>query len=161
EKTARFSMLETLAAHADELMEQLLEDIQPPGEKGFDDLAKKLREGLAGPELFGSATGPNAWLGLLKALRPRPPAIAAPAKRLGVKSGQAVAYVLKTINSAHGGKMSVARVLSGKIGDGANLSNFDGQGGRVAAVFKLTGQNSEKRGAAEAGETVALGKLDH
>jgi elongation factor G len=37
----------------------------------------------------------------------------------------------------------------------------DGQTGRVAAVFKLMGQNSEKRGAAEAGETVALGKLDH
>src|SRR5262249_47316593 len=30
EKTARFSMLETLADHDDELMEQLLEDIQPP-----------------------------------------------------------------------------------------------------------------------------------
>src|SRR6202022_394801 len=33
--------------------------------------------------------------------------------------------------------------------------------GRVAGVFKLMGQNTEKRGAAQAGETVALGKLDH
>ena len=32
-------MLETLADHDDELMEQLLEDIQPPRDKVFDDLA--------------------------------------------------------------------------------------------------------------------------
>ncbi len=49
EKTARFSMLETLADHDDELMEQLLEDIQPPRDKVFDDLSKELREGLVLP----------------------------------------------------------------------------------------------------------------
>src|SRR5262249_17200843 len=54
EKTARFSMLETLADHDDELMEQLLEDIQPPRDKVFDDLAKELREGLVCPMLMGS-----------------------------------------------------------------------------------------------------------
>ena len=42
-------MLETLADHDDELMEQLLEDIQPPRDKVFDDLAKELREGLVCP----------------------------------------------------------------------------------------------------------------
>src|SRR5438132_6901898 len=36
EKTARFSMLETLADHDDELMEQLLGDIQPPTDKVFE-----------------------------------------------------------------------------------------------------------------------------
>src|SRR5215472_15354185 len=46
EKTARFSMLETLADHDDELMEQLLEDVQPPRDKVFDDLSKELREGV-------------------------------------------------------------------------------------------------------------------
>ncbi|HEV7982671.1 MAG TPA: GTP-binding protein, partial [Xanthobacteraceae bacterium] len=45
-KDARFSMLETLADHDDELMEQLLEDIPPPRDKIFDDLAKELRDGL-------------------------------------------------------------------------------------------------------------------
>ena len=69
--------------------------------------------------------------------------------------------MLKTINTAHGGKMSAVRVLSGKIGDGANLMNAEGQVARVAAVFKLMGQQTEKRGAAEAGDTVAFGKLDH
>ena len=160
EKTARFSMLETLADHDDELMEQLLEDIQPPRDKVFDDLSKELREGLVCPVLFGSATRTNGVLRLMKALRHETPGVADTAKRLGVKSGQSVGYVLKTINTAHGGKMSVVRVLAGKIGDGANITTADGQTGRVAAVFKLMGQTSEKRGAAEAGETVALGKLD-
>ena len=55
EKTARFSMLETLADHDDELMEQLLEDIQPPRDKVFDDLAKELRDGsgLPGADRLG------------------------------------------------------------------------------------------------------------
>jgi elongation factor G len=55
EKTARFSMLETLADHDDELMEQLLEDIQPPRDKVFDDLTRELREGLVCPVLMGTA----------------------------------------------------------------------------------------------------------
>jgi elongation factor G len=160
EKTARFSMLETLADHDDELMEQLLEDVQPPRDKVFDDLAKELREGLVCPVLLGVAARTNGVLRLMKALRHEAPGVAETAQRLGVKPGSTVAYVLKTINTSHGGKMSVARVLSGKIGDGAHLITPDGDAGRVAAVFKLMGQQSEKRGPAEAGDTVALGKLD-
>src|SRR5919197_2632637 len=114
EKTARFSMLETLADHDDELMEQLLEDIQPPRDKVFDDLSKELREGLVCPVLLGSATRTNGVLRLMKALRHESPGIAETAKRLGVKAGSdAVALVLKTLHTSHGGKMSVARVLSG------------------------------------------------
>jgi elongation factor G len=161
EKTARFSMLETLADHDDELMEQLLEDVQPPRDKIFDDLSKELRDSLVCPVLLGSAPRTNGVLRLMKALRHEAPGIAETAKRLGVKPGGSVAYVLKTINTSHGGKMSVARVLSGKIGDGAHLVTPESDAGRVAAVFKLVGQHSEKRGPAEAGDTVALGKLDH
>jgi elongation factor G len=142
-------------------MEQLLEDVQPPRDKVFDDLSKELREGLVCPVLLGSATRTNGVLRLMKALRHESPGVAETAKRLGVRGGSTVAYVLKTINTAHGGKMSAVRVLSGKVGDGANLVTPEGDAGRVAAVFKLMGQHSEKRGAAEAGDTVALGKLDH
>ncbi|HLN10997.1 MAG TPA: GTP-binding protein, partial [Xanthobacteraceae bacterium] len=53
EKEARFSMLEKLADHDDELMEQLLEDIPPPRDKVFDDLAKELRDGIICPVLIG------------------------------------------------------------------------------------------------------------
>ena len=161
EKTARFSMLETLADHDDELMEQLLEDIQPPRDKVFDDLTRELREGLVCPVLMGTAARANGVLRLMKALRHESPGIAETAKRLGVKGGsEAVAYVLKTLNTTHGGKMSVARVLSGQIGDGATLLSSDDEAGRVAGVFKLVGQTTEKRGPATVGETVAFAKLD-
>src|SRR5262245_16453989 len=110
EKTARFSMLETLADHDDELMEQLLEDVQPPRDKVFDDLAKELRDGLVCPVLLGSATRTNGVLRLMKALRHEAPGVAETAKRLGLKAGNdAVAYVLKTLHTSHGGKMSIAR----------------------------------------------------
>jgi elongation factor G len=161
EKTARFSMLETLADHDDELMEQLLEDIQPPRDKVFDDLTHELREGLVCPVLMGTAARANGVLRLLKAVRHESPGIAETAKRLGVKGGsEAVAYVLKTLNTTHGGKMSVARVLAGQIGDGTTLLSGDDEVGRVAGVFKLVGQTTEKRGPAMVGETVAFAKLD-
>ncbi len=162
EKTARFSMLETLADHDDELMEQLLEDIPPPRDKVFDDLARELREGLVCPVLLGSATRTNGVLRLMKALRHEAPNVEATIKRLGVNGGsESVAYVLKTFNTAHGGKMSVARVLAGQIGDSTTLSSLEREVGRVAGTFKLAGQHTEKRAAAPVGETVALAKLDY
>jgi elongation factor G len=162
EKTARFSMLETLADHDDELMEQLLEDIPPPRDKVFDDLAKELRDGLVCPVLLGSATRTNGVLRLMKALRHEAPNVEVTVKRLGIKAGsEAVAYALKTLNTAHGGKMSVVRVLAGQIGDGATLQSPEREVGRVAGTFKLMGQNTEKRGPAAVGETVALAKLDY
>jgi len=161
EKTARFSMLETLADHDDELMEQLLEDIQPPRDKVFDDLTRELREGLVCPVLMGTATRANGVLRLLKALRHESPGAAETAKRLGVKSGSdAVAYVLKTQNTTHGGRLSIVRMLVGQAGDGATFLSPDGDVGRVAGVFKLFGQSNEKRGPANAGETVAFAKLE-
>jgi len=159
-KEARFSMLEKLADHDDALMEQLLEDIPPPRDKVFDDLAKELREGLAVPVLLGVASRTNGVLRLLKALRHESPNVESTAKRLGVSGEEAVAYVLKTFNTAHAGKMSVVRVLAGQVGDGVTLSSPEHEAGRVSGTFKMLGQATEKRGPASAGETVALGKLD-
>jgi len=162
EKTARFSMLETLADHDDELMTQLLEDIQPPRDKVFDDLAHELREGLVCPVLMGIATRSNGVLRLLKALRHESPGVEATAQRLCVKAGgDAVALVMKTFHTAHGGKMSIARMLSGQAGDGTTFNTPEREAGRVSAVFKVVGQHFEKRAQAAAGDTVAFGKLDH
>jgi elongation factor G len=162
EKDARFTMLETLADHDDELMEQLLEDIPPPRDKIFDDLTKELRDGLVCPVLVGTATRTNGVLRLLKALRHEAPTLEKTIKRLGLKAANdPVVNVIKTFHTAHGGKMSVVRVLNGQVGDGITFTTPEREAGRVAGVFKLLGQGSEKRGPAQAGETVALGKLDH
>jgi elongation factor G len=123
-----------------------------------------LREGLVCPVLMGTAARANGVLRLLKALRHESPGIAETAKRLGMKAGQgnqdAVGYVLKTLNTAHGGKMSVVRMLAGQAGDGTTFLTGDDEAGRVAGVFKLVGQSTEKRGPASVGETVAFAKLE-
>jgi elongation factor G len=161
EKEARFSMLEKLADHDDALMEQLLEDIQPPRDAVFDDLARELREGLICPVLLGCASRENGVLRLLKALRHEAPGIAETAKRLGVPASKdALGYVLKTVHLQHGGKLSLTRLLSGHLDDGATLQSASGGAGRISAILGVSGAHDSKRAAAEAGDTVALAKVD-
>jgi elongation factor G len=161
EKEARFSMLEKLADHDDALMEQLLEDIQPPRDAVFDDLARELREGLICPVLLGCAIRENGVLRLLKALRHEAPGIAETAKRLGVPATRdALGYVLKTVHLQHGGKLSLTRLLSGRLDDGATLQSSSGGTGRISAILGVNGAHDSKRAAAEAGDTVALAKVD-
>jgi len=161
EKDARFTMLERLADHDDALMEQLLEDIPPPRDRVFDDLAKELAEGMICPVLIGSATRTNGVFRLLKALRHEAPDVTDTRARLGLSADEPTALVMKTLHTAHGGKLSVVRVLNGPIADGTTLIGSQGEADRVSGVFKITGTASEKRGAANEGETVALGKVDH
>jgi elongation factor G len=165
EKEARFSMLEKLADHDDALMEQLLEDIPPPRDAVFDDLARELREGLICPVLLGSALRENGVLRLMKALRHEAPDVSETAKRLGASSSKttskdALAYVFKTLHLQHGGKLSLTRVLAGHLDDGAALQSSSGETGRVSGILSVNCAHDSKRASAEAGETVALGKLD-
>ena len=161
EKEARFSMLEKLADHDDSLMEQLLEDIPPPRDAVFDDLARELRDGLICPVLLGSALRENGVLRLMKALRHEAPGIAETAKRFGVtETKEALGYVFKTLHLQHGGKLSLTRVLSGHLDDGATLHAASGEAARVSGILAATGAYESKRAAAEAGDTVALGKLE-
>ncbi|WP_213287996.1 elongation factor G [Bradyrhizobium sp. sGM-13] len=161
EKEARFSMLEKLADHDDALMEQLLEDIQPPRDAVFDDLARELREGLICPVLLGAASRENGVLRLMKALRHESPGVVETAKRLGASSQkEALAYVFKTLHLQHGGKLSLTRLLAGHLDDGATLQSSFGEAGRVSGILAVNGAYDTKRPSAEAGDTVALGKLD-
>lgn len=161
EKEARFSMLETLADHDDELMETLLSDLEPPRDRVFDDLGRELAAGQVVPVLFGAALQTNGVLRLLKTLRHDVPTVAAVADRLGAEPGEPVAQVMKTIHTAHGGKISVARVLSGTLTEGAVLTGAAGVAERTSGLFRLFGPGVEKLREARAGDTVALGKLDH
>jgi elongation factor G len=161
ETEERFHMLETLADYDDQLMEQLLSEIDPPRDRVFDDLVIEMREGKICPVLIGSAEHGHGVGRLLKAIRHEAPDIADTRVRLGVaENGDAVVQVLKTLHTSHGGKLSIARVLSGSVADSAELTGAAGAAGRVAGVFRVFGQQAQKRDAAKAGETVGLGKLD-
>jgi elongation factor G len=159
EKQARFSMLEKLADYDDELMEQLLEDVLPPRDKVFDDLSKDFREGLICPVLMGSAEHGNGVFRLLKALRHETPFVESTAKRLGVEKEPACVFVAKTFHTAHGGKLSLARVLTGSFADGATVYG-GGEEDRISGIFSVMGQEPTKRDEAKAGDTVAFGRLD-
>lgn len=160
EKSQRFAMLEKLADHDDELMEQLLSDMEPPRDRVFADLARDLAEGHITPVLFGSAEHGTGIERLLKALRHEAPGIAATVKRLGLTAGGTVVQVLKTFHTAHGGKLSLSRVLAGEVADGSVLHGAAGQDSRVAGTFSLMGPSPVKLAKAVAGDTVALGRLE-
>jgi elongation factor G len=162
EKEARFAMLERLADYDDELLEQLLNDMEPPRDRVFADLTREVGEGLITPVLFGSAENGNGILRLLKALRHEAPGVEATGKRLGLDTGKAgsVAQVIKTFHTPHGGKLSLVRVLAGELSDGSILHGARGQDARVAGVFQLMGQEPRKVASTRAGETVALGRLE-
>ena len=157
---ARFSMLETLADHDDALMEQLLEEIEPPRDAIFDDLAADLRNGVVTPVLIGSAEKGNGVLRLLKAIRHDAPDMSATRHRLGAGESDTQLQVMKTIHTAHGGKLSVSRVLSGEVADAMELMSSGGGTGKVSGIYHMLGKDQAKATSAAEGETVALGKLD-
>jgi len=152
-------MLEQLADYDDDLMEQLLEDIEPPRDRVFDDLSKELREGAICPVLIGSAEHGHGILRLLKALRHEAPSVDQATERLGVADWPSALAIVKTLHTTHGGKLSLTRVLRGEIAEGQIVHSPEGED-RVAGVFSLTGQEPAKRGPAKTGETVALGRLE-
>lgn len=162
EVEARFSMLETLADYDDSLMEQLLDEIEPPSDQVFDDLVAETRAGQICPVFIGSAVNGNGILRLLKALRHEAPGIVETRERLGIddSSSETLLHVMKTLHTNHGGKMSISRVLTGAISEGDVLANAGGTNDRVSSLFSVFGQQASKTGTAGAGETVALGKVD-
>jgi elongation factor G len=160
-KQARYSMLERLADYDDNLMEELISDIDPPRDQIFDDLAIELRQGLVVPVLIGAAERGNGVTRLLKALRHESPAIAATRKRLGVAAeGPPIAQVMRTIHTAHGGKLSLARVLRGAFNDGATIVSSTGGEERIGGLSRLMGASSSKQPRVEEGDTAAFGRLD-
>ena len=154
---ARYTMLETLADFDDHLMEELLEDINPPADEVYQDLARDLREGLIVPVFLGEAQADHGTKRLMKALRHEIPSFEATCARIGVDTAGAgpLAQVLKTVHAQHTGKLSVARVYRGRIAEGDNLN-----GDRVAGVYSLFGDKTEKLAKAGPGDVVAFGRMD-
>jgi elongation factor G len=157
ERVTRAGLIEKLADFDDKLLEQLLEDVQPSKEEIYGHLTRDLRGDLIVPVFLGSALQDHGVRRLWKALRHETPAVADTAKRLGLPEGgkDTVAQVIKTYHAPHSGKLSLVRVWSGTITDGMSLN-----GVRVAGILRLTGAHQEKLAAAQAGEVVALARME-
>ena len=153
---ARTQMLEMLADHDDELLEQLLMDETPSPEKIFEDLARETGESLGVPLLFGSAISSWGVRRLLKALRHEAPGPDASATRLGVTDPSL--YVFKVVHGSIG-RLVMARAVGGTIAEGSDLKTTDGDV-RIGAMFKVQGEKTQKITEAKKGDVVALAKLD-
>src|SRR6476660_5177072 len=125
---ARTHMLEQLADHDDELLEQLLMDETPTPQKVFQDLARETGESLGVSVLFGSAISSWGVRRLLKALRHEAPGSETAANRLGVADP-----ALYTFKILHGsiGRLALARALGGSIREGSDMKTDDGEHSRV------------------------------
>ena len=158
ETDARFYMLEQLSSYDDVLLEQLLSEVNPEREVVFCDLAKEMADCLIAPVLFGSAANGAGMGRLLKAFRHEAPEPEAAAARLGGEGSSA--YVFKTTHAGQAGKLALTRVLAGKLADGAELTLPDGEKGRASGLFHMVGATTRKIASAEAGDVVAIGKVE-
>ena len=154
---ARTHMLEQLADHDDELLEQLLMDQAPTPEKVFQDLARETGESLGVSVLFGSANSSWGVRRLLKALRHEAPGAQSTADRLGVTDP--AMYVFKIIHGSIG-RLALSRVLGGHIAEGSDLKTEDGEHARVGSLFKVQGEKTQKVGEGRDGDVVAVAKVD-
>lgn len=152
----RFQMLETLADFHDDLMEELLEDVDPPSDEVFTDLAMDLRDGRIMPVMMGCATQGFGLKRLMKALRHEMPGFDLASQRMTPKKSREIAaYILKTRHLPHLGKLSFARVLKGCVTEGLHI---DGQ--KVGGVLKVSGTDLKKATVAEAGDLIAISRLE-
>jgi len=157
EVEARTHMLEQLADHDDELLEQLLMDQQPPREKVLQDLARETGDNLGVSVLFGSASSSWGVRRLLKAMRHEVPAPQGAADRLGVSDPSL--YVFKIIHGSIG-RLALSRVLGGRVAEGSDLRAEGGDHARVGSLFKVQGEKTAKVSEARDGDVVAVAKID-
>ena len=154
---ARYDMLEKLADFDDSLMEQLLEDVDPEQGDAYDHLASITRDGHVVPILIGAAEQESGVNRLLKAMRHEVPSASVAAERAGIDlgAGDPLIQILKSYNTQHGGKLSVARIWRGSLADGTTLGSE-----RVSGLFRIMGQQTEKLAEAVVGDIVGLGRLE-
>src|SRR5438270_1322841 len=156
ERATRTGLIEKLADFDDTLLEQLLEEVEPPKEEIYKHLTRTLKGAQVVPVFLGSGQADFGIRRLWKALSHVAPAPEETADRLGVAhQGEPLAQVFKTYTLPHTGKLSLVRVWRGAISEGMVLS-----GTRVAGVLRLVGAQQEKVPAAQSGEVVGLTRME-
>ncbi|MBE8996115.1 elongation factor G [Microcystis aeruginosa] len=158
EQIARQEMLETIAEFDDHLLEELLEDINPSREEILQDLKQELGADQIVPVFFGMAERDYGVRHLLTALVEETPAPTITANRRGLDpsaDGDAVVQILKTYFTPQGGRLSLGRIWQGTLNDGMALN-----GVRIGGIYRLMGQQQQPLQQAQAGEIIALGRLE-
>ncbi len=156
ERATRTGLVEKLADFDDALLEQLLEEVEPPKEEIYRHLTRTMSQAQIVPVFLGAALADYGVRRLWKALRHETPSPQETAARLGVAAeGEPLAQVIKTYHLPHTGKLSLARIWRGAVSEGMVLN-----GTRVAGVLRLTGAQHEKVATAQQGEVVGLTRME-
>jgi elongation factor G len=172
-ETMRQKLMEDVSETDDELLEKYLDG----NELSTEDLKKAIREatrqGKVYPILYGSALRQIGIQQLLDAIAdylPSPleegemegtnPVTGEVEKRRQDPAAPFSAYVFKTISDPFAGKLSVMRVISGKIVSDMTVYNPNKQSKeKIGHMFRLEGKKQEGVKEASAGEIVAAAKL--
>ena len=170
---ARQKLIENVSETDDELLEKYLDG----KELSVEELKKAIREGTRErkffPVLYGSSTRQIGIPQLLEAVidyLPSPldegevegknPTTRETEKRAQDPSAPFSAYVFKTIIDPFAGKLSVMRVISGKVAQDMSFLNANKQTKeKFGQMFRLEGKKQEIVKEASAGEIVAAAKL--
>jgi elongation factor G len=157
EHIARQEMLEELANFDDHLLEELLEEVEPPQEEIIKDMKMELGADLIVPVFLGIAETDCGVRSLLDTLVREAPETTLTAQRRGltVNNDTPIAQVLKTYYTPQGGKLSLVRVWQGELQDGITLN-----GVRVSGMYQLLGQQTHSIQTAKTGEIVALARME-
>jgi elongation factor G len=156
ERETRSGMIEKLADFDDELLEKLLEEVEPSKEEIYQHLTRSMKEAQIVPVFLGSATADHGVRRLWKALRHETPSPRETADRLGIAAaGEPLAQIIKTYHLPHTGKLSLARVWRGTVNEGMVLN-----GTRVAGLLRVTGAQHEKLASAQVGEVVGMTRME-
>jgi elongation factor G len=169
----RLKLLEGVSETDDELLEKYLDG----KELSSDELKKAIRDasrqGKLFPILYGSATrqvGIHQLMDAVLDYLPSPvdegsiegknPVTGEVEKRSQDPTAPFSAYVFKTIIDPFAGKLSVMRVISGKIASDLTCYNSNKQSKeKIGHLFRLEGKKQEPVKEAAAGEIVAAAKL--
>jgi elongation factor G len=159
EKQALAGLTEVLADYDDELLEKVIEDQVPTSNELYEQLRKDQAQGAIVQVLFGAAGRRNGILRLWKALRHDVPTASETAGRHAIgASDQPLVQIFKTVHAGqagHTGKLSYARIWRGNLQDAASLN-----GSRIGGLYRFTGGDAVRVSAADAGELVAIGRLE-
>ncbi|UAJ72727.1 elongation factor G [Synechocystis sp. PCC 7339] len=158
EHQARQEMLEALADFDDRLLEELLEEVEPPQAEIEADFKQELGADLIVPVVLGVAEQDFGVRPLLDVLIKEAPDPSVTAARRGLStdgSGPVIAQVLKTYFTPQG-RLSLARIWQGTLREADTLN-----GQRLGGIYRLFGSQQTSAQTATVGEIVGLARLEN
>lgn len=153
EHEARAELLEELSDFDDHLLEQLIEDKQPPSDEIYHLAADVLQHHQLIPAYIGAAGHGNGLTRLMKALRHEAPGVEVASERMGASAGVAAMAAFADVKK-HIGKITVLRAL------GSGVKAHDTLGGDSVGSLVALDAKTQIDGL-KAGEVGLAVKSDH